>query len=181
MVAPVKPQKIKSHGKDSWWLVPAVANLNVPTIVEINAATGINMSCTLLASFEGLSGTAAKVTLDAFLCETEQFEANDNVVYSMTDIVGGFDPQAAESSDDKKLFELLREGFVGYAVRRQGKTADTASPDAVVGEFVDVVPVDITRAVPGKSSNEASGIYAFTASVAVTGSPAFNVATVAGA
>ena len=175
MAAPVKPRKVQANGKDSWFLVPAIAVPSAPTATEINAASGINVSCALLATFEGLSGTTSKVTLDRFLCETETFEANDNTSYSMSDIVGGFDPQAATVSPDKAAFEFLRDGFVGYAVRRQGVAA-AGSSGAVVGDFVDTVPVDIAPAIPGKSNTDASGIYTFTAAVAVTGKPEFNVA-----
>jgi hypothetical protein len=178
MAAPVKPRKVQANGKDSWYLVPAVADAAAPTVAEINAVTGINISCALLATFDGLSGTTSKVTLDRFLCETETFEANDNTSYSMSDIVGGFDPQAAEASDDKLAFEFLRDGFVGYAVRRQGVVA-AGSTGVTAGEFVDVVPVDIARAIPGKSNTDASGIYTWSAAVAVTGQPEFNVAVAA--
>lgn len=174
MVAPTKPRKVRAQGKDSWWLIPAVADQDAPTALEVNAATGINISCTVLAEGDSLTATTNKVTLPAYLCEVEQFEGNDNTTYSMGDVVGGFDPQAADTSDDKKAFEFLRSGFTGYAVRRQGVAVDTG--DVTAGEFVDVVPVDIAKAVPGKSGNDASAIYTFSAAVSVTGSPSFNVA-----
>lgn len=179
MVAPVKPRKVQANGKDSWFLVPAIADLSAPTVAELNATGGINVSCTLLASFEGPSSTTPKVTLERFLCETEQYEANDTTTYSLADIQGGFDPQAAASSDDKKAFEFLRNGFTGYAVRRQGKKADVDAPEFVAAEFVDVLPVDIAKAVPGKSNTDASGIYTFTAAGSITGAPEWNVAVVA--
>lgn len=174
MVAPVKPRKVRAQGKDSWWLVPTIADINDPVITEINSASGINISCTVLAEGDSLTATTNKVTLPAYLCETEQFEGNDNTTYSMGDIVGGFDPQAAVDSDDKLAFEFLRDGFTGYAVRRQGVSAETG--DAVAAQFFDVVPVEVARAVPGRSGNDASAIYTFSAAVSVTGSPAFNVA-----
>lgn len=175
MAAPVMPRKVQANGKDSWYLVPAIAVKTAPTVAEVNATTGINVSCALLASFEGVTGSTGKVTLDRYLCETEQFEANDNTVFTMSDIVGGFDPQAAVSSDDKKAFEFLRNGFVGFAVRRQGIVAK-GSAGVTSGQFVDVVPVDIAKAIPTKSNTDASGIYTFMAGVAVTGGPEFNVA-----
>lgn len=174
MAAPVKPRKVQANGKDSWWFVPAVASTSAPTALEVNAATGINVSCTLLATFEGLSGTTNKVTLDRFLCETETFEANDNTSYSMADIVGGFDPQAAAGSDDKKAFEFFKDGFTGFAVRRQA--VDATSGDATAGQFVDVVPVDVAPAIPSKTNTDASGIYSWSAAVSITGKPSFNVA-----
>lgn len=174
MVAPTKPRKVRAHGKDSWWLVPTVADINDPTILEINSASGINISCALLADGDSLTATTGKATLPAYLCETEQFEGNDNTVFTMGDVVGGFDPQAAVDSDDKEAFEFLRDGFTGYAVRRQGVVATTGA--AVAAQFFDVVPVEIARAVPGKSSNDSSAIYTFSAAVSVTGSPSLNVA-----
>ena len=169
MVAPIKPKKVRALGKESFWLVPAVANVTAPTIVEINAATGINLSCTLLATVEGLTASFNKVTLPAYLCETEQFEANDVTSYSMTDLEGGFAPQATAASNDKKAFEFLRSGYTGFMVSRPGIVSDSATPDAVTGQFFNVVPVEITKAVPGKSGTDNSAIFTWKAGVSVTG------------
>ena len=43
------------------------------------------------------------------------------------------------------------------------------------GQFVDVVPVSTGPATPGKTGTDSAAIYTATASVAVTGTPAFNV------
>ena len=180
MVAPVKPRKVQMNGKQSFWLVPAVADIYVPKITEINAVTGINLSCSLLKTFAGLQPSFAKVTLDSYLCEVDAYEGNDTTTWSMPDLVGGFDPQAAEASDDKVAFEFLRDGFVGFAVFRNGITADQATPDAVVGQFFNVAPVDITKAVDTSDPSTTSNIATWTAGVAVTGAPAMNVAAVAG-
>ena len=176
MVAPTKPRKVLANGKTSYWLVPAVANKSAPTITEINAATGINLSCTLIKDFEGPSASTSKVTLTQYLCETESYEANDTTTYTIPDISGGFDPQAAAASADKKGYEFVRNGYTGFLIRRQGITADTASPDVTTGQFVDVIPVEIAKAVPGQSSNDSSGIFTFSAAVSVTGPAAWNVA-----
>lgn len=178
MVSPVKPRKVQMNGKQSFWLVPAVANKQAPTIVEINAITGINLSCSLLKSFSGLQPSFSKVTLDQYLCEVESFEANDTTTWTMPDLEGGFDPQAASASDDKKAFEFLRNGFTGFAIFRNGITADSATPDAVTGQFFNVAPVAITKAVDTSNPSEASNIATWMAGVSVTGSPAINVAAV---
>lgn len=180
MVSPVKPRKVQMNGKQSFWLVPTVADPTAPKITEINAITGINLSCTLLKSFTGLSATFNKVTLDGFLCETESFEGNDNTSYAMPDLVGGFDPQAAANSDDKKGFEFLRSPFSGFAIFRNGVVADATTPDAITGQFFNVIPVAITAAVDTSDASTASNIATWTAGVSVTGKPAFNVAAVAG-
>lgn len=176
MVSPTKPRKVQSKGKDSWWLVSTIADIENPTVLEINAVTGINISCAVLAEGDSLTKTTNKVTLPAFLCEVDQYEGLDRATWSMGDVVGGFDPQAAAGSDDKEAFEFLRNGFSGYAVRRQGVTATTG--DAIAGQFFDVVPVEIDGAAPGTTGTDGSAIYAFTAGVAVTGKPALNVEAV---
>ncbi|WP_210651345.1 hypothetical protein [Nocardioides sp. SYSU D00065] len=113
MVAPVKPRKVQMNGRQSFWLVPAIAAPAAPKITEINTVTGINLSCSLLKTFAGLQPSFSKVTLDQYLCEVESFEANDTTSWTMPDIVGGFDPQAAQASDDKKAFEFLRNASPG--------------------------------------------------------------------
>lgn len=178
MAAPVKPKKTTANGKDTWWLVPAVANMASPKKTEIDAAGGLNISCFLLAEQEGITSTTEKVTLARLLCETTTTEGIGETTYSMADVQGVFNPQAASGSDDKKFWELVKDGFTGYAVRRQGVKANVEAT-VTVGEFVDVMPIEMGRAAPGKSATDASGIYTFTAAVAVTGTPKFNVAVVA--
>lgn len=177
MAAPVKPRKVQANGKDSWFLVPAIAIPSAPTAAELNATTGRNVSCALLAEGDSLTRSTGKVTLPAFMCETDQYEGLDRATWSMGDIVGGFDPQADADSPDKDAFEFLRDGFSGYAVRRQGVPAAN-SAGVVAGQFVDVVPVEIDEAVSDKSGNDSSAIYVFRAGVAVTGKPAINVVVV---
>lgn len=177
MVLPTRPRKVQSRGKDSWFLVPAIANIQVPKITEINSVSGINISCAVLAEGDSLTRTTNKVTLPAYLCETDQYEGLDRATWSMGDIVGGFDPQADEADDDKVAFEFLRDGFTGYAVRRQAVAASVGA--AATGQFFDVVPVEIDEAFTDTSGTDASAIYVFRAGVAVTGKPAINVAAVA--
>lgn len=176
MVAPTKPRKVQANGKTSYWLVPAVGTTTAPTAAEVNAATGINLSCTLLKDFEGPTASTGKVTLAEYLCETESYEANDTTTVTISDIMGGFDPQAATASADKKGYEFVKDGYSGFLIRRQGVVADSDTPDAVAGQFVDVIPIEVAKAVPGQSNNDSSGIYTFSAAVSVTGSAAWNVA-----
>lgn len=178
MAAPIKPQKKTANGKDSWWLVPAIADQDAPTLTEVNAVTGLNISCYLLAEQEGVTGTTEKVALARLLCETTTTEGIGETTFSMADVTVVFDPQAASGSDGKKAWEKIKDGYTGFAVRRQGVRAlDDASVTA--GQFLDVIPVEVGPATPGKSANDASGIYTATAAVAITGTPSFNVAAVA--
>lgn len=176
MVAPIKPQLVTANGKDCWFFVPAIANVYAPTAAEINAATGLNISCFLWAEFEGVTSSTGKVTMPRLLCEVQQYEANDSTTYSVADLDFAFAPQAASATDGKKAWDKFKAGGLsGFLVRRQGLGAGIA---ATAGQFVDIIPVEIDAAVPGKTSTGADGVYRAVSPVAVTGIPAWNVAVV---
>lgn len=178
MAAPIKPQKVTANGKDSWFFAPAIADMTAPTAVEINAATGLNISCFLLAEQEGVTSNAERVQLARLLCETSTSEALGEQTWSLADLQGVFDPQGATGSDGKKAWEALKDGIAdGYLIRRQGVKALDDNSEATAGQFVDVFHVETGKATPGKSSNDASGIYTFTAPVGLLGQE-FNVAVV---
>jgi hypothetical protein len=180
MAAPSKPQLVTANGKDSWFFIPAVADKTAPTVAEVNAATGLNISCYLWSDFEGLTSTTGKVTLPRLLCELNTYEANDVTSFTVADLDFAFAPQAAAASDGKKAWDKFKAGGLsGFLVRRQGIVADQDAPEAAAGQFVDVMPVEIGKAVPGKTGVDAAGVYRATAPVAITGEPEFNVAVVA--
>lgn len=178
MAAPIKPQKVTANGKDSWFAAPAIADMTAPTVTEGNAASGINFSCFLLAEQEGVTSTVEKIRLARLLCETSTTEGLGEQSWSLADIQGVFDPQAAADSDGKKAFEFFRDPWSGFFLRRQAVIATTG--DLVADQFVDVFKVSTSKATPGKTANDASGIYSFTAGVALE-AVEFNVEVVAGA
>lgn len=179
MVAPTKPQLVVANGKDSWFYVPAVANKNAPTALEINAGTGLNISCYLWSEFEGVTSSTGKVTLPRLLCEINQYEANDVTTFSAADLDFAMAPQAAAASDGKKAWDKFKAGGLsGFLVQRQGITADQTASEAIAGQFVNIIPVEIGKAIPGKTGTDASGVYKATAPVAVTSEPTWNVAVV---
>ncbi len=174
MAAPIKPQQKTSNGKDTWWFVPAIASQAAPVLTEVNSASGLNFTCYLMAEQEGVTGSTNKATLARLLCETSTTEGIGETTFSMADVQIVFDPQAASGSDGKKAWEKFKDGATGYFVRRQG-VVNNVSADVSTGQFVDVIPVEVGIATPGKSSTGSDGIYTATAAVAITGTPAFNV------
>lgn len=174
MADPTKPQKVVANGKDSWWFFPTCASIAAPTALEINAVSGMNISCYLLAEQEGVTSTAEKVRLARLLCETTTTEGLGEQTWSLADIVGVFDPQAAAGADGKLAFEKFRAGGSGYLARRQGVVA-LGNAAVVAGQFVDVFKIDYGLATPGKTATDASGIYSFSAPVALL-DRRFNVA-----
>lgn len=164
MAAPVTPAKKLANGKDTWWLVPAGANVNAPTVANINAVTGLNISGMLLQDYEGLTVSTDRVTLPAVMLETVVTEIAGNTTVTAADMQITFDPQAADGADGRKAWELLDGGtFSGWAVRRQDSPA--GSGDATTGERVDVAVVDIDQPIPGRTTAGADGVYIFTAPV----------------
>lgn len=179
MAAPTKPQKVASNKKDTWWFAPAIADMAAPKDTEINALTGLNFTCFLLADQDGVTGTTNKAQLARLLCETGTTEVLDTVSWSMSDLVSVFDPQAATGSDGKKTWDLFgAAGASGYLIRRQGVVNDVDT-DVEATQFVDVFKVDIGEGTPGKTAVDASGLYAFTCGVALVDKQ-FQVAVVAG-
>lgn len=178
MAAPLKPTKVGSKKKDTWWFVPAIANIAGPTKTEIDAVGAQNITCYLLTDQGGASSTATKVSLPQLLCEDQTSEVTDTVNVTLSDLVSVFNPQAAAGSTDKKTWELFgADGASGYLVRRQGVLNDVEST-VTVGEFVDVFKVDVNAGVPDKTANDATGVYNFTCAVDLVDHE-FNVAVVA--
>lgn len=176
MAAPIKPALKRAYGNDSWGFVPAVADINAPTLAELNAATGFNLSCSLFGEQEGVTSTQEKVTLPRILCETETYEVNGSTTYAMSDLMISFDPQAASGADGKKAWDTLDDNINGFLWRRQGVAA---TADLAADQFVDIIPVQLGVKTPSKTSTGADGVYAFTQPASVTGAPGWNKAIVA--
>lgn len=176
MVAPLTASKKTAIGKDAYWLIPTVASLTAPTALEINSASGLNITGFILGEQDGFTGSTNKVTLPRLLVETTTQQGLDQTVIDLPDFQGVFDPQAAAGSTDKKFWALVKDGFTGFIVRRQNVVSNVS--DAVTtGQFVDVAAVSTSVAIPTRSATDASGIYVFTVSM-VPGAAKFNVAVV---
>lgn len=176
MAAPIKPALKRAFGNDAWTWVPAIAVKSGPTVAEVTAVAGFNLSCSLFGEQEGVTASTERVTLPRRLCETETFEVNGSTSYSAPDLMVSFDPQATSGADGKKAWEALDDYASGFLVRRQGVAAST---DFTAGEFVDVFPAQLGKKVPTKTGTGSDGVYAFTVGASITDTPAFNVAIAA--
>ena len=182
MAAPISPAKKLANGKDSWWLVPTVDDTTAPSITEVNAATGLNLTGYLMGDYEGPSSETEKVTLPRVVLETEDTQVDGATTRTIPDMMLTVQPQAAAASDGKKAWELFDAGsgtYEGFLVRRQDVVGTTG--DASVGEFLDVWPVSARRQDPTKTSTGADAVYVFRVSYSITNNTdvQFNVAAVA--
>lgn len=175
MAAPTKPTLITAFGKESWAFLIAIADKTAPTATELEAATGFNLSCSVFGEQEGLTASTEKVTLPRRLCETVTYETNGPTAFTMADLVVSFDPQSAPASAGKKAWETMTDNLAGFLVQRLGKAGTGVF---VATDYVNVVPVQLGVKVPTKTSNGPDGVVAFTQAVAITDTPAFNVAVV---
>jgi len=176
MAAPIKPALKRAFGNDSWGFVLAVADIQSPVLTELTATAGFNLACSLFGEQEGITTTTEKVTLPRILCETDVYEVNGPASHSMADLMVSFDPQAAAAADGKKAWETLADNINGFLWRRQGVPAVN---DLAVGQFVDIIPVQLGTKTPTKTGTGADGVYAFTVPASITGRPAYNRAIVA--
>lgn len=172
MAAPIKPALVTAYGKESWGFVPT-ATVTAPTVAQLTATAGLNLSCLLFGDQEGITSETEKVTLPRRLCETTVYQSNGPTTYTMSDLVAVFQPQSAAASDGKKAWETLLDGTTGYLWRRQGITA---TADVASGQFVDLIPVEIGPATPSRTGDDASAVFTSVHPVSVTGKPTFNVA-----
>lgn len=177
MAVPIKPPLRRAYARDRWLWVPAVADTDAPTVAEIQAAAGFNLSCSVFGdSQEGFAANTEKVNLPRLNCESQTYEVNGATTFSAPDLTVSFQPQSAALSDGKKAWEAMDDNASGFLVRGQDldPTADFAA-----GEFVDVIPAQLGVKVPTKTSNGADGVYAFTVPASITSAPSWNVAIVA--
>lgn len=181
MAAPIQPGQHTALKKVAFWLVPTIADTAAPTDAEINAVGSIYLTCYVTEDYgSGWATTFNKGAGLRGLCMSVAPEVLNPSTVAGNDIMGLVDPQAAVGDDDKKALEFLRDGFTGFEVRRLGGVDNDTSDAAVLGDFVDIAPVDISEAVTDQSSNDANGVFVFKAGVAVTGAVTNNVAVVAG-
>ena len=175
MAAPTKPSLISAFGRESWTFLIAVADKAAPTAIELEAATGFNLSCSVFGEQEGMTATTEKVTLPRRLCETVTYESNGPTSFSMADLMVSYDPQGAPASAGKKAWETMTDNLNGFLVQRLGKAGTSVF---IAGDYVNVVPVQLGVKVPTKTSTGADGVVAFTQAVAITDTPAFAVVVV---
>lgn len=116
--------------------VPTIANPAAPTVLELNAASGVQMSCYMTP--DGYSPATDEATVnDDRLCSTDTFERRGRRTNTlMTTYV--YRPQATAATDND-AFDTLKEGALGYFVERWGQAYDAAW---AAGQKVNVVPVE---------------------------------------
>ena len=174
MALPTKPALVKAFNKVSFGFALTVTT-TAPTVVQLTATTGINLTCYAFGDQEMISQDVEKVTLPRLMCEATQYQSNGPVTYTMPDVQVSFSPQAAALSSGKGAWEKLVEGTAGWLWRRQGIAPDV---DLAAGQFVDLIPVDVGPALPTQSGTGTDAVFTSLHPFSITGKPIFNIALV---
>lgn len=159
MAAPIKPSKNTVIGKTSYWLVPTLTESG-PLLAEVNSASGLNVTCFLLAEQSTPGMDTSKVTLPRLLCETTTTESLDEQKVTVPDFRFVWDPQADAGDNDKKAWALLKDGFDGYLVRRDN-VVSTTDASLIADDWIDWFQVSSLSPMPTASANDATGLYVF--------------------
>lgn len=170
MVAPIRPTKAKAYGRDKWAFVPTIAAVGAPTLLEVNGASSLDITCMLFDSTARPSQSTNLVTSPKRVCDTTVYQQVGDTTYAGGEIRYSLDPQAAAASDGKKAFEKFPAGTQGFLVRRLGIAYST---DFATGQFVDVYPVEFGPAMPTTEGDAESAEVAVLQTFAITGPPSF--------
>lgn len=175
MAEPLRPTPASLYGKENWIFVLTVAaGTLIPTALEANAATGLDITNILFADTAKPSQTTNRVTQERRVGDTVLAEFIGSTTYQGGEMHYQFDPQAALASNGKKAFEkFTAAGTSGFLIERLG-VAKATTPAA--GQFVNVYPVQIGPSFPARAGDNETAEAGMTATFAVTAAPAISVA-----
>lgn len=176
MAAPTRPASTKAYLREKIIFVPALANPSSPSLVELNAASALDVTKMFFSSAARPSQSTNMARAPKRVGDAETFEFVGESQASIGEVRYAFNPQGAASSDGKKAFEKFPAGTAGYLVFRYGIDRDT---DLAVGQFVTSYPVEFG---PQHETTEGDGEgseVAIVQSVAQTGPKSLNKAIVA--
>lgn len=176
MAAPIRPASAKAYGREKWFFAPAVADLTEPTVAEVTAVTGLDISCYMFDSSGDPTQNTNLVERQRRRCDTKTFQQIGTTQYDGGELRYAVDPQAVAASDGKKAWEKFPEGTTGFFIRRFNVDVDT---DLAAGQFVDVFPVELGPPMTTKEGDGESSEVAATQTFAITSDPEFIVAIVA--
>ena len=172
------PEATKAQGNISVTVVASVADTDAPDLSsEINAAGSVNVSCFLYDNGSVVNATTNKVTANARLCTTEQFQQFGNTTYEVSDLIYVYDPQASGTADENKAKTLLAEGSDVYLVERLGLDAQTTAYAAA--QLVNVYHVRLGPQNRTRQGDAEAAEFSITQSAILLEPPVYDVAIVA--
>ncbi len=167
MIAPVS---VLADGmvKVTWLAV--LTSTTAPAITELNAASGVDLSCYLTA--DGLTtGNDEQAITDDRLCSTQTFEKPGRFSDSL-ELMYVYQPQLPAAADNKAYSTLVR-ATTGFVVIRWGKLYSSAY---IATDRVNVYPAQC--GIQREQPPEANSVLKVAQKIWVTGTVTRNVAAV---
>lgn len=153
------PASVSTNGTIRAAFLPTVADLDDPTLVEINAVASLDFSC--YATGDGIAAETNEQNVeDPRLCSKAVYEAPGDRTDTL-EITYVFNP--AEPTDNEAQLELT-EGRKGFVLLRW---AVDSEDDWAAADIVDVYPV--TLGAQRKNNPTRNGIHKITQKCFVTG------------
>lgn len=164
-----QPIAVGTNGTYRAWFVPVIADPTAPKLTEINAAGSLDISFYLTGG--GYNPDVSENTVnDERLASKQIFEARGDFTKSL-ELEYTFNPKAP-TSDQARI--KLAEGAKGFIVVRPAVDSEDA---AVVGDLVDVTPVDM--GVQRRLAKGRNQVHTITQKAFITGTVHELVAVVA--
>ena len=132
--APTVPGSVLSDGAVRAVWVPALANVLAPTLAELNAASGVDLSCYLTPTGFAPSTEEAAVD-DQRLCSREDFESPGRIKNGL-ELTYVYDPQNKTPAENR-AYTVLKRLTRGFCVVRWGVPFENAF---AANDLVDVYP-----------------------------------------
>lgn len=175
MATPLRPAPVSLYGRENWLFVLTIASGSlVPTTLEANAATGIDITNILFADTARPTQSTNRVTQERRVGDTVLAEFIGATTYQGGEMHYQFDAQGAAASNGVKAFEkFTAAGTSGFFIERLGVAAATTP---VAGNFVNVYPVQIGPSFPLRAGADETAESGMVATFAVTAAPAIKVA-----
>lgn len=167
------PEATKAQGNISVTVAPTLAVPAVPDLSTDFASGTVNVSCFLYDNGSIVNATTNKVTANARLCTTEQFQQFGNTVYEVSDLIYVYDPQASGTTDENKAKSALDEGADVYLVERLGLDAQTTALAA--GQIVNVYHVRLGKQNRTRQGDAEAAEFSITQSAILLEPPIYDV------
>lgn len=171
------PEATKAQGNISVTVAPTIAAPATPGLSTDFASGTVNVSCYLYDNGSIVSATTNKVTANARLCTTEQFQQFGNTVYEVSDLIYVYDPQGSGSSDENKAKAALDEGADVWLVERLGIDAQTT--DLTAGDIVNLYHVRLGKQNRTRQGDAEAAEFSITQSAILLEPPVYDVAIIA--
>lgn len=158
------PEYVDAEARVQVWWVPAIADLNAPTVAEITA--GVALTCYSPDEWEGLT-VEVEINEQTRMCMRDNIQSRGRTTRTASDFRltylpnpdGTIDP--ADVTLANKAKAMMTDGTKGNLVIRYGVDVEE-QPEPQAGDEVDVQPVECVSQTKNVAAANQGGPLTFT-------------------